>query len=133
MNVLFVQAKTKNLKADIKKELRVFFPKTVFKISSCQRNEENTVITVAYADGPSGARVRNITRQFAHTYYSDRKPVKVSIEVERTMTGKTQNLLLTEMKTVWKVKGDLPMDEHFQPVGGTAGDYVRKIFSMRDF
>lgn len=129
---LLVQAKTKTLKSDIRKELRVFFPGTDFKISSSQQ-EERLNITVSYTDGPSRARVRNVTRQFAHTFPAGRKPVRVSIGVEREMSPKIENLLLTEMKTVWKVKGGLSMDDHFQPIGGTVRDYIGKIFTMRDF
>lgn len=129
---LLVQEKTKTLKSDIRKELRVFFPYTDFKISSKQE-DERLQITLRYTDGPSRSRVRNITRQFAHTFHAERKPVKICIDVERVMSEKTRRLLLAEMKSVWNVKGNLLMDDHFLPINGTVKDYIGKIFAMRDF
>jgi len=129
---LLIQAKTKTLKSDIKKELRIYFPAIDFKIVSCQE-EGRTAFTISYTDGVSKTRVRNVVRQFAHTYYADRTPVKVDFEIERNMSGKTENLLLNEMKSVWNIKGGLSMEEHFKSVGGTVRDYIVKIFNMRDF
>jgi len=129
---LLIQAKTKTLKSDIRKELRIYFPKTDFKVTSLQE-EERTVFTIGYTDGESKTRVRNVVRQFAHTYHSERKPVKVVVEIERTMSSKTENLLLTEMKSVWKVKGSLEPEDFFKPINGTVRDYIGKIFMMRDF
>lgn len=127
-----IQAKTKTLKSDIKKELRIYFPAIDFKVGSRQ-GENRTVFTISYTDGISRTRVRSVVRQFAHTYHADRTPVKVDFDIKRSMSGKTENLLLNEMKSVWNIKGGLSMEEHFKPVGGTVRDYIVKIFNMRDF
>ena len=131
MNLL-IQAKTKTLKSDIRKELRVFFPNIDFSIKT-KHYDGKTTFKVCYTDGVSRTRVRNVVRQFALTYYSHRKPIKVVIEVDRSMSTKTESLLLTEMKTVWKVKGELLPDDFFTPINGKVKDYIRKIFGMRDF
>lgn len=129
---LIIQAKSKTLKSDVLKELRVFFPTVNFKVSSTQE-EDRTVFTVSYTDGVSKTRVRSIVRQFAHTYYLHGKPIKVVFEIDRAMSLKTQHLLLNEMRSVWKVKGSLEMDDFFKPINGMVKDYIIKIFSMRDF
>jgi len=129
---LLVQAKTKTLKSDIKKELRIYFPKIDFNINSRQE-EDRTVFTISYTDGVSKIRVRSVVRQFAHTYHADRKPVKVDFDIERSMSGKTENLMLSEMKSVWKIKDNLLLDEFFPPFNCTVREYVWKIFNMRDF
>jgi len=129
---LLIQEKTKTLKSDIRKELRVFFPDIGFEISSRQ-NEGETVFAISYTDGVSRTRVRSVVRQFAHTYHSDRKPVKVIIDVERKMSAKTESLLLAELKSIWKVKGDLSVDDYFPPINGKVKNYLQKIFDMRDF
>lgn len=131
MSVL-VQEKTKTLVSDIGKELRIFFPSVDFEITSGQE-DGRTIINVGYTDGPARTRVRNITRQFSHSYYSERKEIKVEIDVERKMSRETENLLLTEMKSVWKIKGNLSMDDYCPAIKGKVSDYIDKIFRIRDF
>lgn len=54
-------------------------------------------------------------------------------EIERKMSETVQSKLLAEMKSVWKIKGDLSMDDDFQPLGYTVREYVQKLFKIRDF
>ncbi|WP_291125478.1 hypothetical protein [Dysgonomonas sp. UBA7698] len=131
MSVL-IQVKTETLMGDIGKELRVFFPSVNFQLTSKQE-ETRTYITISYTDGVSKMRVRNIARQFAYSYPSGGEMIRVHILIERKMSDTVQSKLLNEMKSVWKVKGNLHIDDHFEPIGGTVKSYVQKIFDMRDF
>lgn len=131
MSVL-IQIKTETLMGDIGKELKVFFPSVIFQLTSKQE-DTRTYITVSYTDGASRTRVRNITRQFAHAYPSGGEMIRVYIHIERKMSDTTQSKLLNEMGSVWKIKGSLSLDEHFEPVGSTVENYLQRIFDMRDF
>ncbi len=131
MSVL-IQVKTKTLIGDIGKELKVFFPSTSFQLTSKQE-DTRTYITVSYTDGASKTRIRNITRQFAHSYPSGGETIRVYIHIERKMSDTIQRGLLSEMRSVWKIKGNLSLDEHFEPVGSTVENYLQRTFDMRDF
>lgn len=131
MSVLITE-KTKTLLCDIRRELAVFFPATAFKLDSGQE-DCHTVITVSYTDGVSRISVKSVVRQFAHCYYSDRKEVRVTIRVEREISEETKRLLLNEIRTVFKLKRLPRESDRFEAVNGTVGDYLRKIFDMRDF
>ncbi|WP_165045337.1 hypothetical protein [Dysgonomonas sp. ZJ709] len=131
MSVL-IQIKTETLMGDIGKELKLFFPSVIFQLTSKQE-DLRTYITVSYTDGASKTRVRNIVRQFAHAYPSGGEMIRVYINIERKMSDTTHNKLLNEVRSVWKIKGNLSLDEHFEPVGSTVGNYLQRIFDMRDF
>lgn len=131
MSVL-IRVKTETLMGDIAKELKVFFPSTSFQLTSKQE-DLRTYITVNYTDGASKTRVRNIARQFAHAYPSGGEMIRVYVNIERKMSDTTQRGLLNEMRSVWKIKGNLSLEEHFEPVGSTVGNYLQRIFDMRDF
>lgn len=117
---------------DIEKELKVFFPSVKFEVTSRQ-GAARTYITVRYTDGASKIRVKSIARQFAHSYPSQGETIRVYTEVERKMSEAVQNKLLNEMKSVWKVKGNLLIDDYFKPIGSSVRNYLQKIFDMRDF
>lgn len=53
--------------------------------------------------------------------------------MERKISEVVQNKLLSEMKPVWKIKGNLSLDDHLEPIGGTVKNYLQRIFEMRDF
>lgn len=131
MSVL-IHVKTKTLMGDITKELKVFFPSTTFKLTSKQE-DTRTHIIISYIDGASKTRIRNIARQFAHAYPSGGETIRVYIDIERKMSDATQNKLLSEMKSVWKIKENLSLDQYFVSVGSTVGNYLQRIFDMRDF
>lgn len=122
------QAKVK----DLRSELKLFFPATVFNISSSLKTNK-LVISISYVDGPSKTRVRNIARQFAYGYPSGNGYISVSMDICRDMSDKTKKLLISEMKSIWKIKGKLKLLDYCPQVNSTVGHYIQTIFNMRDF
>ena len=132
MKALASSSKRQEKVKDIRSELKLFFPSASFHISSKLGNDKLTIV-ISYTDGPSKTRVRNITRQFSYSYLSGDSYINVSLEINRKMSDKTKNLLLNEMKSIWKIKGHLKMLDYCPQVNSTVGYYVNTIFSMRDF
>lgn len=117
---------------DIERELRVFFPTGEFQLTSRQE-ETRTYIAINYTDGVSKSRIKNLARQFTHSYPSAGQSIRIYIEVNRDMSKVLQTRLLSEMKSVWKIKGTLSLDDYFAPIESTVKNYLQKIFDMRDF
>ncbi|WP_165044968.1 hypothetical protein [Dysgonomonas sp. ZJ709] len=129
---ILIPVKTRTLVKDISKELKVFFPKIYFNIKTTQEYNK-TIITISYIDSVSKARVRNITRQFPQRYSAGRNTIKVNILIDRQMSHEVQSVLLSEMKTVFKINTELNVKDWFEPTNEKVETYLQKIFNIRDF
>jgi len=127
-----VSSKEQTKVKDLRSELKLLFPTTTFNISSSLKGDKLT-IGISYIDGPSQTRVRSVSRQFAYGYTSEDNYINVRMEVYREMSDKTKKLLMSEMKSIWKIKGQIKSLDYCPQVNSTVGHYIQTIFNMRDF
>lgn len=118
--------------SEIQITLHVFFPKTHFEMELF--NGENCqVIRIGYEDGASLTRVKNAVRHFNLPANPSIRFQGIKIEVTRSMRARTKNLLLGEIKHIFNLKSIPSETDWISQVNSSAGDYIRKIFAMRDF
>lgn len=129
-----VKEKTKTLIQDLRKELRVYFPSMEFNISFEHDDKEGvTNIVIQYTDGISEQRVKNIGRLFNHSYYSSRELVKVHVSVKRSMSHEVENRLITETKSVFKIRDNIKDNNEILFNGMSLKQYIVGLFKTRDF
>lgn len=118
--------------SEIQITLQAFFPNTHFKMNFF--NEENDqVIRIGYEDGASLTRVKNAVRHFNRPANPSIRFPGIKVEVKRAMKARTKNLLLGEIKTIFNLKTVPSETDWVSQVNSSAGDYIHKIFAMRDF
>lgn len=118
--------------SEIQITLQAFFPNTHFKMNFF--NEENCqVISIGYEDGASLTRVKNAVRHFNRPANPSIRFQGIKVEFARAMRARTKNLLLCEIKTIFNLKTVPKETDWISQVNSSAGDYIRKIFAMRDF
>lgn len=117
---------------EIQTTLRVYFPRTRFSLKACN-DRDYKVIKVSYTDGASLTRVKNAVSHFSFPSNPAIHFQGLRVEVSRNMSAGTKNLLLNELKSVFNLKAVPSEKDWVQAVNSTAGDYIRKIFRLRDF
>ncbi len=131
MEVLTPPGKKSKVSGEIQTALRVYFPGTQFSLHT-SNGKDYEVIEVRYTDGVSPGRVKNAVRGFERPANPGINFRGLRVEVIRDMSAGTRNLLLNELKSVFKLKSVPAADDRVQAVNSTAGDYICKIFRMRD-
>jgi len=117
---------------EIKAILGSHFPSTRFRYSLGYRHGYRRII-ISYSDGASLSRVKNALRGFNLPACPAMHRPQTEVVVERTMSDRVRGLLLGEIRSVFALK-TLPLEsDPFSPIAGAVGDYIRKIFDMRDF
>lgn len=132
MDVLTLPGQKSRAFGEIRAALDVYFPGTRFRMEA--RDEGDfLVIEISYTDGASLTRVKNALRSFNRPACADIRRQGVKTRVSRHMSAGTKKLLLGELRSVFNLKA-IPKEEDFiSRVDSTAGDYIGKIFNMRDF
>lgn len=131
MEVLTKPEKRKG-QSDVRNILNVYFPKTEFEINT-KFEDDCMYQTVSYTDGVSIIRVKNAVKGFDRPANTKMHVPGVKVIVKRQMSHKVRTLILNEIKSIFRME-DLPQEnDWFSPMNGTVGDYMIRIFNMRDF
>lgn len=117
---------------EIQATLHVYFPKTRFEMNAYNNNDYK-VIEISYTDGASLTRVKNAINPFRCPSNPGINFQGVKIKVNRNMSVGTKKQLLGELKSVFNLKIIPNEKDWVDTVNSTAGDYINKIFKMRDF
>lgn len=117
---------------EIQITLNVCFPKTHFEIKT-YNTQNYKVVEISYTDGASLTRVKNAVKSFNRPANSDIHSFGVRIDINRNMSHPTRNLILNELKSIFNLKVIPSTEDWVQPINSTAGDYINRIFKMRDF
>jgi hypothetical protein len=132
MEVLTPFKKKSNVISEIQAALRVYFPRMRFSMKTCN-DKDYKVIEVSYTDGVSLTRVKNAVRPFECPANPAINFQGTRILIERKMSRNVKTQLLNELNTVFKLKCQPGESDWCEPVKDTAGNYIRRIFTMRDF
>jgi hypothetical protein len=117
---------------EIKAVLGSHFPSTRFRYSLVCKDGYRRII-ISYLDGASLTRVKNAVRGFNLPAHPSMHRPRTEVVVERDMSDRVRGLLLSEIKSVFGLQVLPRESDPFSPIGGTVGDYMLKIFHMRDF
>ncbi|MDH6309458.1 hypothetical protein M2451_003860 [Dysgonomonas sp. PFB1-18] len=132
MNTIVKPKQRSRQRTEIRNILNTCFPKTDFTISTEERGNYET-LTIHWTDGASSQHVWNSVKHLKRYSQPDIHICGITIETDRRMSERVKSLILSEMKIVFNLDKTPAMPDYFKPIHGTAGDYVRLIFSMRDF
>ncbi|HML65251.1 MAG TPA: hypothetical protein PKC55_10505 [Dysgonomonas sp.] len=116
----------------VQNALMVSFRDTHFELDAGY-DRDYYVIRINYTDGASLSRVKNAVRAFNCPSNPGINFQGTRVEVKRTMSAGVKKQLLNELKTIFKLKTLPEESDWFEPIKGTVGNYMDKIFSMRDF
>lgn len=129
--VLTTPAETGQL-SRIRTILGVYFPKVNFNYSTDYK-DDYCCILINYTDGVSLIRVKNAVKGFELRPNPQIHKLGIRVIVRRAMSERTKILILGEIKSVFAMDHLPEEGDWFEPIKGTIGDYMDKIFNMRDF
>ncbi len=129
--VLTPPAQTGQLR-QIRNILGVYFPKVDFNYSTDYK-DDYCCILIGYTDGASLIRVKNAVKGFELRPNPQIHKPGIRVIVRRAMSERTKILILGEIRSVFAMDRLPEESDWFEPIKGTIGDYMDKIFNMRDF
>lgn len=132
MEVLTKPPKKKNQYYLVQNVLTAFFSNTRFRLKTGY-DGNYYVIHISYTDGASLERVKNAVKVFDCPANPEINFQGTRVVVKREMSGRIKKQLLNELKSVFKLKNLPKESDRFEPINGTVGNYVDKVFNMRDF
>lgn len=132
MEVLIKSTQKKRQFYLVENALTAFFRNTHFYLDS-EYDSNYYIIRVEYCDGAALSRVKNAVKAFNCPANPSINFQGTKVLVTRTMSEHIKNKLLSELKSVFKLKEIPKENDWLEQMHSTAGAYINTIFNMRDF
>lgn len=117
---------------EIKQMLGACFPGIQFRYYS-EHRQGCCSIRIMYTDGAAQRRVKHLLREFNREVFPEVSASRVEVIVQRQMSAQTRDLLLREIKSIFRFDRLPQENDSSDLIGGTVGEYMEKIFRLRDF
>lgn len=132
MEVLTKPRKKKKQFYLVQNVLSAFLKNTHFELED-EYEGDYYLIRINYTDGLSLLRVKNVVKVFSCPANPGINFQGTRVVVERKMSEKVKNRLLSEVTSIFKLKTIPQEDDWLEQMHSTAGTYIHTIFNMRDF